>query len=385
MTISSTFNINSPVGIYIHIPFCIQLCHYCDFNKILRKSFKTGDLSRYQKALLKEMNCFFSMNGFKKISSIYFGGGTPSLYPYLYIEEIINSLKSYAELEENVEITMEVDPKTIRRRTLSFLKNIGVSRISIGAQSFQDDVLEILGRYHRNRDILECYSDSREAGFNNVSLDLMYGVPGQTVDNWNNDLTHVLQLNPEHVSLYNLTVSRGTEFYKKRNKLKFPGEKEQIQFYDMTIKALKKINIYCYEISNFSKKGFESKHNLDCWNLKPYIGLGAGASSFFNNKRLSNVKNIDKYMLHIEARNNAFGKVIKLNESERKKEFIILKLRKKEGFSRIEYQNYFGSLIESDFPVLFGEDNKKLINTGNRIKLTSKGLNLSNEIFQQIF
>lgn len=366
-------------GIYIHIPFCIQLCNYCDFNKLLRSTCNKTDIENYHKTLITEINQFFLKHPeCKNISSIYFGGGTPSLYPKEKLFEILQTLKKYTDYK-NIEITIEVDPKTIRKNSYQLLKNYGINRVSIGAQSFNDSILSILGRYHKQSDIIKCYYDCREAGFKNVSLDLIYGVPNQTLKIWNHDLDNIIKLNPEHVSLYNLTIAPKTFIYKHKKQLDFPSDFEQIKFYNLALKYFKSINIFQYEISNFAKIGFESKHNTDCWDLTPYIGFGVGASSYMFERRWQNISNFDKYI-----NNQKPLRIKKLSIKDRKIEFVMLKLRKIKGFSKTEYYQKFHSDFEIDFPELLNNEFKALINVKKNIKLTQKGINLSNEIFEKL-
>jgi len=374
-------------GLYIHIPFCIQICPYCDFNKVLRSEVSDSFVRRYQNALLREWEFWKNKESvFSKIGTIYFGGGTPSLYPSEKILEILNRVRSHAEVKEGIEVTLEVDPKTIRRPKLEMLKAAGINRVSLGVQSFQDPILEKLGRYHRQKDILACYADCRAVGFGNVSLDLMYGVPGQTLELWENDLLQVQHLNPEHVSLYSLNLMRGTDFFRKRKSLFFPPEPLQEKFYKMALKTFRSLGILPYEISNFAKKGFESRHNSDCWNRNPYLGLGAGASSFLGQKRWTNVKSLHAYAEKIEQNGNAVLSTEILSERVEKIEFVMLQLRKTKGFLRSEYEHLFGSKAQDDFPSLFNRaDLKPCLNQGARIRLTVSGRNLSNEVFQELF
>ena len=376
----------TPTGLYIHIPFCIQICKYCDFNKNLRSGFNASDLKAYQEALLGELDFRFRIQeAIGRISSIYFGGGTPSLFPRDYVRVLIEKAKQGKGLEKDTEITLEADPKTIRKRSLLMLKEAGVNRISLGAQSFDDGILKTLGRYHAKRDILECFRDCKEAGFENISLDLIYGVPGQTKDSWERDLEAITQLSPEHVSLYNLTLARGTELYRRRKSYDFPLEELEMHFYSRAVAAFKKIGIRQYEISNFSKAGFESRHNLDCWSYRPYLGIGAGASSFIGGKRWKNLGEVRRYMTMISVKGNAESERRKLSLRDEKVEFIMLGLRKIKGFLKCDYEKRFHSLPENDFPRLYSEEINALIFKGNRIKLSPKGINLSNEVFETLF
>lgn len=379
-------NMTSDFGIYFHIPFCIQICRYCDFNKSLRISFSRQDIENYHNSMLFELKTVLErQEELSQVRSVYFGGGTPSLYPFDKIKEILDFISVKKKFDKKIEITMEVDPKTIRKYSLLKLRDYGINRISLGVQSFQNDILKNLGRYHQCFDILKCFDDCRESGFGNISLDLIYGVPDQTQELWIGDLEYIHKLNPEHVSLYNLNIARGTTFYKKRKALNFPDDSAQMKFYKTACQLFKKQELRHYEISNFAKNGFKSRHNLDCWDGIPYIGIGAGASSFVSKVRWMNVKNIHKYISNVSHEKNVRSYWHKLTSLEEKIEFTMLKLRKKEGFSREEYLNRFGTMIESDFPHLFSTELNSLILKKKRIQLTSKGVNLSNEVFERLF
>lgn len=369
-------------GLYIHIPFCIQICRYCDFTRVRRSEVSREFLDQYQQALLTEIKFLFNTYDIQNVSSVYFGGGTPSLYPKEKLEEILNFLRPYHS--GNIEITLEADPKTIRRHSLVQLKNMGINRISIGAQSFNLLALKRLGRYHEPHDIFECYQDCREAGFKNLSMDLMFGIPEQTLSEWDSDLQTLMGLNPEHISLYNLTLARGTPFYRKRKELSFPDEKDQVRMYRRAHFFLAKKGYEHYEISNFSKKGYASSHNTDFWNFKPYLGIGAGASSFIPPRRWENLHAPEKYIQQVSALGRGTQKLHRLTLQEIKSEYIILQLRKTRGLNKKTYVSLFNSLPEEDFPGLLDEEIRSLILFKKRIRLNLRGMILSNEVFQRL-
>lgn len=369
-------------GLYIHIPFCIQICRYCDFTKVRRSGVTRELLEKYHQALLTEIKYLFNTYDIQSISSVYFGGGTPSLYPKEGIREILALLRPYHS--GSIEITLEADPKTIRKNSLILLKDMGINRISIGAQSFNLRVLKQLGRFHEPRDIFECYEDCREAGFKNLSLDLMFGIPDQTLKDWEFDLETVTRLNPEHISLYNLTLARGTPFYRERKRLSFPDEKDQVQMYRRAHFYLPERGYEHYEISNFSKKGYASCHNTDFWNFKPYLGIGAGASSFIPPRRWENLHALDKYIQSVFVFGKGNPKIRCLTLKEIKSEYVILQLRKTEGLNKKTYAGLFNSLPEEDFPGLLDEEINSLICFKKRIKLNLRGMILSNEVFQRL-
>ena len=374
-------------GVYIHIPYCIQLCPYCDFNKVTRKSVSRSLFERYQEALCIEIRSYLSRYASRNIHTLYFGGGTPSLYPVPYIRKLLECLKKSGMPENLKEVTLEVDPKTIRRHSLEQLKASGINRISIGAQTFQDDLLIRLGRYHRQKDIKECFEDCRITGFDNISVDLMLGIPGQTMAHLMNDLELLTSLNPEHVSMYHLNIHRGTPWNRVRRSLDLPVESLQLKLHKRATSAFRKMGIHQYEISNFSRPGFQSRHNTDCWSLKGYLGFGAGASSYDGQKRWQNVKALEIYVKNTLQKGNAKGGVEKLTERDHKIEYVMLSLRKSAGFSLAVYEKQFGKSVFDDFPDLAVGD---IMNTlvgirGGRIRLTAKGRLLSNEVLQALF
>ena len=369
-------------GLYIHIPFCIQICRYCDFTKVRRSGVSREILNHYHTALLTEIEFLFNTYEIQNISSVYFGGGTPSLYPKAGLEEILNRVRPC--YSGNIEVTLEADPKTIRKHSLIQMKNMGINRISIGAQSFNPELLKILGRYHEPKDVFECYQDCREAGFENLSVDLMFGIPGQTPGDWERDLEMLAGLNPEHISLYNLTLARGTPFFRERRSLPFPSEKDQVRMYRYAHFYLAEKGYEHYEISNFSRKGYASRHNTDFWNFNPYLGVGAGASSFIPPRRWENVQNIEKYIHRVARCSRGSLKIRRLTLRDLKSDYVILQLRKSEGLNIKKYKELFDSVPEEDFPDLRDKEIKSLIRTGKRIKLTLRGMMLSNEVFQRL-
>jgi len=388
--VSKETNLNSSYdseeyGIYFHLPFCIQICRYCDFNRYLRKDFSKDVLLDYHKSLLKELLHFLNGCRRKRASTIYFGGGTPSLYPVRMIAELISVIRENSLLDDDAEITMEVDPKTIRLHSLENLRKSGVNRLSVGAQSFNNDILKTLGRYHRRDDIFKCINDTVKAGFLNISLDLIYGVPKQSIEIVNGDLEIIKSLPLTHISLYNLTLARGTDFFKKREALSFPSEVIELELYSIIKKQLRQTGFKHYEISNFSKYGFASKHNLNCWNLIQYKGIGAGAHSFLNGTRYANTKNIYKYISNLKTKSNSRVFTHKLSLIEKKREFVMLALRKSSGFLREEYKKRFLSDVQIDFPDLFVIELKPFLSQSKRIRLKAKGINISNEIFLRLF
>ncbi|MCP4649096.1 MAG: radical SAM family heme chaperone HemW [PVC group bacterium] len=283
-----------PLGIYLHIPFCIKKCLYCDFNSVELKQRK--EIDQYI-AALKEEIYFCSKDVFSRtVKSIYFGGGTPSLLTEEDVNCLVAAIKEKFSLLPEAEITLEANPATICYEQLLGYKNAGINRISLGVQSFQDKYLKILGRIHTGKDALESIELLRRAGFSNISIDLMYGLPGQDLKGWTDDLARFISLGLEHISFYDLKIEKNTPFYPMRDELFLPKDELQIDMYKRGIEKLKKAGYRHYEISSFAKEGKESKHNLVYWENKEYLGIGAGAYSYLKGTRFRRHKSINTYL-----------------------------------------------------------------------------------------
>lgn len=370
-------------GIYVHIPFCISKCKYCDFISFSCKSKK---IEEYFEVLIKEIESKKDCTS-KEITTLYIGGGTPSVPNSKYIVNVINTIKNTFKISKECEITIEVNPGTVTKEKLLDYKNAGVNRISIGLQSTNDRILKLLGRIHNYEQFLNTYNLVKEIGYNNINIDLMLGIPTQTEKELVDSVEKVIKLNPNHISIYSLIVEENTEMQRliDNNQLKLPDEDSERNMYWKTKKILEKNGFKQYEISNFAKKGYESKHNLDCWNQEEYAGMGLAAHSYINRKRFSNIDNIDKY---IENKNNLSENVV-LNESQNKeeqaKEFMMIGLRKIDGISISEFERKFR--INPLFYFRFEISNlteKDLIEVDlDRIKLTKKGLDFANIVFEE--
>ena len=372
-------------GIYIHIPFCVKKCSYCDFV-----SFCSDEKiwEQYTNAVVCEIENKKIENP-KKVTTIYIGGGTPSLIPENYIVKIINTVKSRFKIEESAEITIEVNPGTVTEKKLVAYKNVGINRISIGLQSAEDRILKLIGRIHNYQTFLSTYNLTRNIGFENINVDLMLAIPTQTKEELLNTLNKVIELKPNHISLYSLIVEENTEIKKalEVGKLEYVDEKVEREMYWKTKRILEKNGYFHYEISNFAKRGFESKHNMDCWNQEEYIGFGIAAHSYINNKRFSNISNLEEYIKNINEEN--FEKNIELHENQTKqdkmKEYMMIRLRKIGGISISEFERRFR--ISPLFYFRFEID--KLVKENllevdlDYIKLTKKGLDFANIVFEE--
>ena len=370
------------IGIYIHIPFCIKKCEYCDFVSYCNKK---EYVPQYINALKKEIKN--NINKEYKITTIYIGGGTPSSIEENYIADIIETIKLNMNEEnlkdfENIEVTIEVNPGTVNKEKLQVYKKIGINRLSIGLQETHNELLKSIGRIHTYEEFIKTYKLARKIGFNNINVDLMIALPNQTIQDIKENLENITKLNPEHIRVYSLILEEGTPFYNKynENKIKLPDEELERNMYWYVKNTLENNGYMHYEISNFSKKGFESKHNMNCWNQEEYLGFGVAAHSYNNRIRYSNTNSIEEY---IKGSNKIIHEEQTLEDMQ--KEYMLLGLRKIEGINIQKFKNKF-----AQNPIfIFKEQLNKLVDEeliivdGNEIKLTNKGLDLANIVWEE--
>ena len=405
------------IGIYVHIPFCKKKCEYCDFNSYAGKE---KWIEQYMKWLLYELkevgqgNRLDFENNLDKLAivkSIYIGGGTPSYIDSKKIVDILETiyenytLKESGEkikdiknignmqkdlIEENeIEITIEVNPGTVDEEKLKTYFENGVNRLSIGLQETHNQLLKEIGRIHTWEQFLDTYQLARKIGFKNINVDLMLGLPNQTVRDLEESIAKIVELEPEHISVYSLILEEGTPFYDKweKGKLILPEEELERKMYWRVKEKLEEAGYIHYEISNFAKKGYESKHNTACWDQEEYIGFGAGAHSYTNNARYSNIENIEEYIQNFEKgedyKNFVFHE--KQKKASKMKEFMMLGLRKIEGVQVQKFKENFG-----ENPIyVYHKELDKLVNEnlveidGDIIKLTDKGLDLANLVWEE--
>lgn len=376
------------LGIYIHIPFCKQKCYYCDF---VSYSNKCNEVKEYIESLKKEIKEFDFSN--YKVTSIYIGGGTPSYIDSIYIVEILSELKEKLKCNliefKDIEITIEVNPGTVDTKKLNDYKKSGINRLSIGLQSTKNDILKKIGRIHTYQEFLEIYKLAREIGFKNINIDLMIGIPGQKIEDLKNTLQDIIKLEPEHISVYSLIIEENTPIEKmlENGEIKLPDEDLERNMYWYVKNTLELNGYNHYEISNFAKLEKESRHNLNCWNQEEYIGFGVAAHSYLNDIRFSNTINVEEYIQHIE--NNRKEENIQIEESQsledKKNEFMMLGFRKIQGVDIARFKEKF-----IDNPIfLYREKLNKLVEEGlievdlNHIKLTNKGIDLANLVFEE--
>ena len=377
------------LGLYIHIPFCKQKCYYCDFVSYAKNE---KFFERYIGALLEEMNNFFDNNDVE-IKTIYIGGGTPSIIDAKYIEEIMNFFKEKDLLKKTKEITIEVNPGTVDEEKIKCYKKAGINRLSIGLQSTDDNMLKKIGRIHCYKDFLNTYKFAKEAGFDNINVDIMIGLPEQKISNVKNTLEEIINLEPEppkHISVYSLIVEENTPIEKMINDgtLELPDEENERNMY-WYVKNFLELNGYNhYEISNFAKDGYESIHNSDCWKQKEYIGFGVAAHSFIDDVRFGNTSNLDEYLRNCENKDFENNRIIDEVEKDlfsKEQEFMLVGLRMIDGVSIQAFKNKFG-----ENPIfIFKSELSKLVEDGllmvdfDRIKLTNKGLDLANLVWEE--
>lgn len=370
------------IGIYIHIPFCMKKCKYCDFI-----SFENCNdyINEYVNALIKSI--IKSEYTDLEVDTIYLGGGTPSIIDSKYIDDILNAIREKFNINKDCEITLEVNPGTVDSNKLNDYYRIGINRLSIGLQSTYDRLLQNIGRIHTYNQFKECYDLARKIEFKNINIDLMLALPGQTLEEVENSVEKVIELNPEHISLYSLILEDGTKLKEEvDNGIQvLPSEELERKMYHSTKRILESHGYNHYEISNFSKEGYESKHNLNCWNQEEYIGFGLASHSYFENKRFSNIDNLEEYIKNINEDN--IEKNIVINEiqtkEEQMKEYMMLGFRKLKGISISKFEQKFEMhpLFYFRFELATLEDDLLIEVDLDDIKMTKRGLDFANRIF----
>jgi len=328
------------LGLYIHIPFCVKKCNYCDFNSYgCSYSYEQP----YFAALFEEIKTKSKDFSGYVCDTVYIGGGTPTSVKTENITRLMGILKENFSIAEGAEITIECNPKTAKKADFEEYLKAGINRLSIGLQSTHDRILKTLGRIHSLSDFEECLSDAKKAGFKNISLDLMFGLPDQSIEDFTETLAKVLTYDVSHISCYGLKVEEGTPFYNME--LNLPDEDEEAKMYETAVEVLEKNGYLRYEISNFAKKGFKSKHNLKYWSLMPYLGLGAGAYSSIDGERYSNSRPLSDYIKDSYKKED----YISLSKEDLMSEFMFMGLRKTEGVSEAEFFERFNTDIFSHF------------------------------------
>jgi len=380
--------INKGLGLYIHIPFCAQKCRYCDFV-----SYPVKDTDAHLAYILKVIyeirarKALLWGNGTAPaVDTVYIGGGTPSLIEADYIAELLDAVYATFSVDEKAELTLEVNPGTADAEKFRQYLAAGVNRVSIGAQSFDAGTLAFLGRIHGAEDIVRCAAEARTAGFVDINLDLIFGIPGQGFDIWESDLISAVALDPEHLSFYGLQIEDGTPLYEDFSNGAFEAvdDAEDRRMYHFAKEYLTEHGLYQYEISNSAKPGYESRHNLKYWSMDPYLGFGVGAHSYFGSRRFSNKPEYAEYMA-AEDEKEMTDWAHENMPSDNMSEYIFLGLRRTAGIELSRFRAEFGK----DFWDLYGEETLGLIgrglleHSGDALRLTSLGLDLANTVFRE--
>lgn len=367
------------LGIYLHIPFCLKKCSYCNFVSLER----TELMDAYFCALKNEIGMTGRMYG-RKVDSVFFGGGTPSFPPACYITETMDALRCAFDIEEDAEITLEANPCSLDARSLKEYRQAGINRLSIGMQAAQDRLLAVLGRQH-TREQFECaYNLARDAGFSNINIDAIYALPGQESGEWGETLRFILKKESEHISAYALKIEPETPlFHAVSAGAAVPADEDMdLAMYHMAQEILAERGFVNYEISNFAKEGFECMHNLKYWNVRDYLGLGAAAHSCMDQMRFSNTEDVEEYISDMQEGRLRYASSVLVPEKERKMEYIMLKLRLKKGFSFFDYKNRF----DEDFREAFSREMEKVVSLGlaktdgRGLYPTRRGFDLQNQL-----
>ena len=326
------------IGVYIHIPFCASKCAYCDFNS---KAGSDKLMPAYQEALLEHIREAEKQLSEYYVDTVYFGGGTPSYYGAERLVELFDALKRHAKVLLDAEVTLEANPDSTDLLSLQTLRKAGFNRISFGVQSANDSILRSIGRIHTFAQAERAVATARAAGFKNLSIDIMYGLPSQTKTDWAETLKRALSLKPEHISCYGLKLEEGTPLYSFKDTPFIPDDDCQADMYLYAVQQLKQFGYKQYEISNFAQKGFESRHNLRYWQCEEYIGFGAGAHSYMGSLRYSNESGISKYIDKVLTGGNILDSQEYISDFGRSSEYLMLGLRTTHGITQQEYHDLF--------------------------------------------
>lgn len=386
--------------LYIHIPFCVKKCDYCDFL-----SFPADNRTqrRYVDAVQKEIIYYGALYSDRKITTIFIGGGTPSWLDEEEIVRILHTVREAFAVEHDAEITIECNPGTATAHKLVRYREAGINRISIGLQSAHNEELALLGRIHTWEQFLKTYDLARKAGFSNINVDLMSALPGQTLETFSDTLKKVLALKPEHLSAYSLMIEEGTPFYERYREDEkhreageptelLPDEEQEYAVTKLTQRVLMEAGYHWYEVSNFAKPGYECRHNIGYWKRADYLGIGIGAASLIDNVRYANVRDLEEYCKECESlweelniRKTLCSSTEPVTREEQMEEFMFLGLRMTEGISRAEFEQHFGTTIEAVYGDVLRQLQKEglLVKQEGRICLTERGMDVNNYVVEQ--
>ncbi|MDY4489940.1 MAG: radical SAM family heme chaperone HemW [Candidatus Faecousia sp.] len=374
----------TPLGIYVHVPFCRSKCQYCDFYSLTTKDDNL--LDGYLDAVCDHIKEAGPLAPNYKVDSIYFGGGTPSFFGADGLAIILTAIRRCFDVTADAEITFEANPDSVNDKLLHRLRAEGFNRVSLGIQCDNDEILKRIGRPHTYAQAVSAFQRIRKAGFRNISVDLIYGLPGQTLQSWQDTLDHVLQLNPEHISCYGLKLEEGTPLYEYRDYANLPDDDLQADMYLAAVETLRGRGFKQYEISNFCRKGLQSRHNLKYWTGGEYLGFGPSASSDFAGKRFTLVRDLHTYILGIREGGEVMEDIQEIPLRERAGEYLMLRLRTSLGINREEYERMF--LLPFDPLEQVLRKHESYYHTAQdgdgRWFLTAKGFLTSNDIISDL-
>ena len=374
----------TPLGLYVHVPFCRSKCEYCDFYSLTCKDDKLMD--GYLDAVCAHIKEAGALAPAYKVDTIYFGGGTPSFFGADGISTILATIRRNFDVDSNAEITVECNPDSVTDRLLHRIYAEGVNRISLGIQTDDDEILKKLGRPHTYAQAVSAFQRIRKAGFKNVSVDLMYGLPGQTLRNWQETMDNVLRLLPEHISCYGLKVEPGTPLYSYKEIANLPDDDLQADMYLSAVEMLRSRGYRHYEISNFARKGLYSRHNMKYWTGGEYLGFGPSASSDFAGKRFVLSRDLQSYISGIRDGGEVMEDVQEIPLRERAGEYLMLRLRTYQGIAAEEYEQKFLLPFDPIRKILakYRELGYVGVNDDGRWNLTAKGYLISNTILSEL-
>ncbi|MFB5662119.1 radical SAM family heme chaperone HemW [Alteribacillus sp. HJP-4] len=372
-------------SIYIHIPFCEQICFYCDFNKFY---IKNQPVEEYVEALLLEMQQAASSADSHPVKTIYLGGGTPTALETAQLEKVIRGVKSCFRLrEDDVEMTVEVNPGEVEKDKLAMLYKNGVNRLSIGVQSFDNTLLKKIGRTHSAESAISTVNMAKAAGFSNLSIDLMFGLPGQTMESWEHTIDQAMKLDISHVSAYSLKIEEKTMFYNwyRQGRISAMEQDEEAMMFEVLLERLTGAGIFPYEISNFARPGMESRHNITYWKNEGYFGFGAGAHGYADGRRYANIAPLTHYIEAVKNGKSPKKEVHEVPLKEQMEEEMFMGLRMREGVSRSQFKRKYGSEMDCVFSEAINDliNEGLLLDTGETVQLTEKGKFLGNEVFER--
>ncbi len=374
-------------GLYLHIPFCVAKCHYCDF---VSKPLSAGALEPYLAALEREIAA--APEAGRSAGTVFFGGGTPSLLSGEQLARLLKAVRSAFAIAPEAEISIEANPGTLTAAQASDFKALGVNRVSLGVQSLEDTLLTRIGRRHTRREALAAFELLRAAGFDNLGIDLIHGLPGQTAAIWRRDLAQAIDLGPQHLSLYALGIEPGTRFAVELEAglLALPGDDEELEMFSLASELTAGAGYERYEISNFARPHCHCRHNLDCWHFGEYRGFGAGAHSFLLSPvplRLANTPDIGEYLLRISSGAGAIASREEPSPRQLAGEALMLGLRTADGIDEAAFAQTYSGNPAALFPqaTALGSERGWLSSAGGRLRLTREGMLFSNEIFRRLF